>query len=263
MNAAPSTAAATPPVTGRWIARLRPNDDARLRIVCFPHVGAGAGVFRPWLEHLPPEADLCVVRPPGRENRMGEAPLTDGRTLLDEAGPHLAPLLDVPFVVVGHCSGSVLAYEFTRRLSVAGGPLPVELVVSSSEGPSMRTVEDPPLHRLPDGELITRVVGYGGMAEQVLDDPDLMTLFERILRADYQVVETLAYSSDAPLELPVTVIGGRRDEFVGARAMAAWSTATTREFSLHLLDAGHYILNEAGERMGRIARRLLERGGDG
>ncbi|MEV2247259.1 thioesterase domain-containing protein [Streptomyces sp. NPDC049970] len=262
MNAA-TTPPAARPVTSRWIARLRPTDDARLRILCFPHVGAGAGVFRTWLEHLPPEVDLCVVRPPGRENRIGEALLTDGRTLLDEAGPHVAPLLDVPFAVVGHCSGSVLAYEFARRLRTEGGPEPVELVVSSSEGPSVRVVEDPPLHRLPDGELITRVVGYGGMAEQVLEDPDLMAMFERILRADYQVVETLEYSTGAPLELPVTVIGGRRDEFVSAPAMAAWSAVTTREFSLHLLDAGHYILNEAGARMGQIARRLLERGGGG
>ena len=263
MNGATTTTAAARPVAGRWIARLRPTEEAGLRIFCFPHVGAGAAAFRPWLDHLPPGVDLCAVRPPGRESRVREPLLTDGSALLDELGSHVAPLLDRPFVVVGHCSGSVLAYEFVRRLAAAGGPEPVELVVSSSEGPRVRTVEDPPLHRLPGVDLLTRVVKYGGMAEQVLEDRDLMAMFERILRADYQVVETLAYSTGAPLELPVTVIGGRRDEFVGSRAMAEWSAETTKEFSLHLLDAGHYILNEAGALMGQIARRLLEQGGGG
>ncbi|MFC8454583.1 thioesterase II family protein [Kitasatospora sp. NPDC057223] len=232
-------------------------------MICFPHVGAGAAAFKPWLDHLPPEVDLCAVRSPGRENRVREALLTDGQALLDDLEAQVAPLLDLPFVVVGHCSGSVPATEFVRRLVAAGGPAPVELVVSSAEGPRARTVEDPPLHRLPPGELIERVVKYGGMAEQVLDDPDLMAMFERILRADYQVVETLAYTAGPPLDLPVTVVGGRRDEFVSCQAMAAWSAETDREFALHLLDAGHYILNEAGPLMGRIARRLLERKADG
>ncbi|MGV9560158.1 thioesterase II family protein [Streptomyces sp. NPDC003401] len=272
MNGAPRTAAtaaprtettASRPVTGRSIARLRPAEDPGLRLICFPHVGAGATAFRPWLEHLPPEVDLCAIRPPGRESRIREALLTDGRSLLDEVEPHLAPLLDVPFAVVGHCSGSVLAHEFTRRLHAAGGPMPVELVVSSSEGPRERVVEDPPLHRLPDRELLTRVVSYGGMAEQVLEDPGLMAMFERILRADYQVVETLEHSPGPALDLPLTVIGGRRDGFVSARAMSAWSAETTKEFALHLLDADHYILNEAGALMGRIARRLLAQGGGG
>ena len=262
MTSPATTTTAARPAANPWIARLRPAEDARLRVFCFPHVGAGAAAFRPWLDHMPPGVDLCAIRPPGREKRAREALLTDGSVLLDELGPHVAPLLDLPFVVAGHCSGSVPAYEFVRRLAAAGGPLPVELVVSSSEGPAERSVEDPPLHRLPRDELLARVVGYGGMAEAVLGDPDLMTMFERILRADYQLVETLEYSPGPPLDVPVTVIGGRRDEFVGSRAMAAWSAETTREFSLHLVDAGHYILTEAGELMGRVARRLLERGGD-
>jgi medium-chain acyl-[acyl-carrier-protein] hydrolase len=257
----------SPPAAGaaraagtRWIARPRPSDDPALRMICFPHVGAGAAAFTPWLAHLPPEVELCAIRPPGRENRLREPLLTDGRALLDDLEPHLAPLLDRPFVVVGHCSGSVLAYEFTRRLAAAGGPVPVELVLSSAEGPRVRTVEDPPLHLLPRAELLGRVVGYGGMAAQVLDDPDLMDMFERILRADYEVVEGLEYSAGSALDVPVTVVGGRRDEFVGWDAMAAWCAETTTEFSLHLLDAGHYILDDAGPLIGRIARRLLEQG---
>jgi medium-chain acyl-[acyl-carrier-protein] hydrolase len=247
------------PPRNRWIARPRPVADPRLRMLCFPHVGAGAAAFNGWLDRLPPQVELCAVRLPGRENRLAEPLCDDWRALLADLEPAVADLLDLPFAVVGHCSGSVLAYEFTRRLRAAGGPAPVALVLSSTPGPSVRRIDDP-LHLLPRQELLTRVVGFGGMAEEVLDDPDLMTMFERILRADYQVIERLEYSAGPPLDVPITIVGGRHDAFTDCAALAAWSAETTKEFSLHLLDAGHYILNEAGALVAGIMRGLLDCG---
>ncbi|MEY9934542.1 medium-chain acyl-[acyl-carrier-protein] hydrolase [Catenulispora sp. GP43] len=241
----------------RAVARLRSEPRPRLRLICFPHVGAGAAVFRTWISHLPPEVDLYAVRAPGRENRVTEPLATNGHVLLEALAPDLEPLLEVPFVIVGHCSGSVLAYEYARMLRAVAGPEPVELVLSSAEGPKVRKLEDPPLHRLGGATLLERVVAYGGMAPQVLDDPQLMSMYERILRADYQAVETLSYSPGPALEIPLTVLGGRRDEFVSPESMAAWSAETTGRFSLRLLDGPHFILAEAGVEIGLIAERLV------
>lgn len=243
----------------RWIARPRRPVAAKLRLFCFPHVGAGAAAFNSWLDHLPPDVELCAVRPPGRENRLREPLVDDGRELLERLAPIVTPLLDVPFVVVGHCSGSVLAYEFARQFRDSGAAAPEMVVLSSAEGPAVRRIDDP-LHLLPRVELLRRVVKYGGMAEEVLADPELMDMFERILRADYRVIERLEYSPGPPLDVPITVIGGRRDEFVSEQAMAAWHTETTREFSLRLLDAGHYVLSEAGALVGDLVRQLVARG---
>ncbi|MER6421946.1 alpha/beta fold hydrolase [Streptomyces sp. NPDC001137] len=247
------------PVSNRWLARPRRPADPRLRMICFPHVGAGGAAFNGWLDRLPDDVELCAVRLPGRENRMTEPLCHDWRTLLADIEQAVAPLLDLPFVLVGHCSGSVLAYELARRLQAAESPTPTMLVLSSTEGPALRRIDDP-LHLLPTRELLTRVVEFGGTAQQILDDPDLMTMFERILRADYQVVELLEYSSGPPLDVPITVVGGRHDRFVSHAAMAAWATETTKEFSLHLLDAGHYILNDAGQLVADIVRGLMEGG---
>jgi medium-chain acyl-[acyl-carrier-protein] hydrolase len=249
---------ATATAGGRWVARPRPAPGARLRLVCFPHVGAGGAAFNSWLDRLPPDVELCAVRLPGRENRLREPLIDDWRELLDSLQPALAPLLDLPFVLIGHCSGSVLAYEFARRLHAARGPRPAMLVVSSTDGPSVRRVDDP-LHLLPRRDLLTRVVEFGGMAAEVLDDRELMEMFERILRADYRVIERLAYSPGPPLDAPISVVGGRHDAFASCQGMAAWAAETTAEFSLHLLDAGHYILAESGELVARIVRQLLEK----
>jgi medium-chain acyl-[acyl-carrier-protein] hydrolase len=242
----------------RWVARPRRLADARLRMFCFPHVGAGAAAFNGWLDRLPDGVELCAIRPPGRENRLREPLLDDWRAFLDALEPAVAPLLDRPFVLVGHCSGSVLAYEFARRLRAAGTARPVLLVLSSTEGPALRHVDEP-LHLLPRGELLQRVVGYGGMAPQVLADPELTDMFERILRADYRVVERLRYSDGPPLDVPVAVVGGRHDRFVTPRELVAWSAETTREFTLYLLDAGHYLIEEAGALVADVVRPLVDR----
>jgi medium-chain acyl-[acyl-carrier-protein] hydrolase len=225
---------------------------------CFPHVGAGGAAFNTWLDLVPAEVELCAIRLPGRENRLREPLLDDWRELFESLEPVLTPLFDLPFVLLGHCSGSVLAYELARRLQAAGGARPAMLILSSTDGPSVRRIDDP-LHLLPRREMLSRVVEFGGMARQVLDDPELMEIFERILRADYRVIERLEYSAGPPLDVPITVVGGRHDEFVSCRGMAAWSAETTTEFSLHLLDAGHYILGEAGELVAQVMRRLVER----
>jgi surfactin synthase thioesterase subunit len=241
---------------GGWVARPRRVADPALRMICLPHVGAGGAAFNSWLDLLPADVELCAIRLPGRENRLREPLVDDWRELLAGLQPAIAPLLDVPYVIVGHCSGSVLAYECARRLVAAGGPAPAAVVLTSAPAPALRRIDEP-LHLLPRRELLEQVIGFGGMAKEILDDQELMVMFERILRADYRVIERLEYSGGGPLDVPITVLGGRHDEFVSCADLAGWAVETTSEFSLHLLDAGHYILTEAGALVADTVRRLL------
>ncbi|MBX7266532.1 thioesterase [Micromonospora sp. Llam7] len=243
------------PAPTRWLARPRKVADPRLRLICVPHIGAGGAAFNSWVERLPADVELCAVRFPGRENRLGEPLVDDLGALVDGLLPALAPLLDRPFVLLGHCSGSVIAFELARRLRAGGGATPAMLVVSSSEAPRLRPPSE--LHLLGREELLRRVVEFGGMPKEVLDDPDLLPLLERIFRADYRVVERVRYEPAPPLDVPITVIGGRRDGFVRAADMAAWSAETTRDFAFHLIDAEHFILREAGELVGTLVRNLM------
>lgn len=244
----------------RWLARPRRAHETALRMFCVPHVGAGAAAFNSWIPLLPTEVELCGVRLPGRESRLREPLVADWAEVVDALLPALTPLLDLPYVLLGHCSGSVLTYELARRLTDAGHPAPAMVVLSSAPGPSARRIDEP-LHLLPRQELLEQVVAFGGMPAEILDDPELMDIFERILRADYRVIERLEYSPGPPLDAPITVIGGRHDEFVSEEAMAAWASETAREFTLHLLEAGHYILTEAGPLVADIIRPLVPEAG--
>ena len=252
----PVSSRSRPAAGSRWLARPRRTHETTLRMFCVPHVGAGAAAFNSWTELLPQEVELCAVRLPGRESRLREPLVEDWQEVIDALVPALTPLLDLPYVLLGHCSGSVLTYELARRLIAAGHPAPAKVVLSSTPAPSMRRIDEP-LHLLPRQELLEKVVEFGGMPAAILDDPDLMDMFEKILRADYSVIERLEYSQGAPLDVPITVIGGKHDEFVSEESMAAWASETTREFDLHLLDAAHYILSEAGPLVADVVRPLV------
>ncbi|WP_328912313.1 MULTISPECIES: thioesterase II family protein [unclassified Streptomyces] len=251
----PSAGETRKPPASRWFARPRKVLDPALRLLCFPHVGAGGAAFNAWADLLPAGVELCAVRFPGRENRLREPLLDDPGQAVDAVLTAMLPLLDRPFVLLGHCSGSVLAYECARRLQLSGHPAPALVVVSSAEGPSARHIADP-LHLLSRDELLARVVDYGGTAPQVLADPDLRAMVERLLRADYRVVERLRYSPGPPLTAPIAVIGGRRDRFVSEPALRAWAAETTADFAVHMLDAPHYLLKEAGAVVGSLLAAL-------
>lgn len=228
----------------KWFARPRKVADPRLRLICFPHIAGGAALYNAWADGLPPHVELCAARLPGRENRT-EEPFADTLpALIDDLESAIAPLIDQPFVLFGHCSGSLIAFHLARRLRAVGKPPPALLIVSSLEAPAVRVVEEP-MHLLPREELLRRFADYGGITSAVLDDPDLMDLFEPVIRADYRLIETAPYEPEPPLTVPLIVVGGRHDRFVDRAALTAWKTETTQEFALRLLDTGHFVLEPA------------------
>ena len=50
-----------------------PDPTARLRVFCFPHAGAGATTYQPWIRRVQGTGvQICPVQLPGRENRFRE-----------------------------------------------------------------------------------------------------------------------------------------------------------------------------------------------
>ncbi|NEO69417.1 beta-ketoacyl synthase N-terminal-like domain-containing protein [Moorena sp. SIO3H5] len=224
-----------------WVTRPKLNLRAKLRLFCFPYAGAGASIFRSWLEFLPPDIEVCSIQLPGRENRLQEEPFTRLSALIQALTPVLRSYLDIPFAFFGHSLGALISFELARELRKQNLPSPVHLFVSASAAPQVPDL-NLPIHRLPDEEFIESLGRLNGTPEETLQNPELMELFLPVLRADFAILETYFYSSADPLDCPITVFGGKSDPKVSDSQLEAWRKQTEREFTMQMFPGDHFFL---------------------
>jgi medium-chain acyl-[acyl-carrier-protein] hydrolase len=123
------------PKNSAWIVRPRVRDNARLRLFCFPHAGAGSVIFRDWHNDFPDTVDVCLVEPPGRLARRHEpsaASVQEFATVFDAAVP---PLLDLPIALFGYSLGALMAFEWARTLRRDHGLDVKSLIVAAAKSP--------------------------------------------------------------------------------------------------------------------------------
>lgn len=227
-----------------WLACVKPNPQARLRLFCFPYAGGGASIFRSWHEYLPPSVEVCPVQIPGRETRLRDGLFSHIGSLVQATVSALLPYLDKPFALFGHSMGAVVAFEFARLLRRRYGLEPLQLFVSGSSAPHLPH-PDPPIHILPDAEFLEELRRLNGTPQEVLENAELVELMLPILRADVAAYETYQYTDEPPLSIPISAFGGWQDEKVNPERLQAWSDQTTASFTLRMLPGDHFFLRTA------------------
>lgn len=101
---------------GNWIRRFHPSEEARVRLVCFPHAGGSAPFYFPMSQKLSPGVDVLSLQYPGRQDRRQDRRIDTIAEYADVIAEELKPWLDLPTAFFGHSMGAVLAFEVTRRL---------------------------------------------------------------------------------------------------------------------------------------------------
>ena len=243
-----------------WIAFRKPNPQARLRLFCFPYAGTGASIFRTWSDGLPADVEVCPVQIPGRGTRLMETPFTQLSPLIEALAQALGPLLDKPFAFFGHSLGALVGFELARQLRRQSGVQPVRLFVSADRAPQIPH-RDRPIHALPEGELLHELRRLNGIPGKVLEDAELMQIMLPILRADFAVYETYVYSTEPPLNCPISAFGGLQDHRVSRGDLEAWRDQTSGSFSLRMFPGDHFFWNTIQPLLLQVLSQEL--GGDG
>lgn len=226
-----------------WFPYRRPRSHPRLRLFCFPYAGGSAAAFRTWPDGLPAGVEVCAAQPPGRERRLSEPAFTRVAPLIDALAEVIRPLLDLPFVLLGHSLGGRVAYELARRLREVGGPQPLHLIATGCRALHMPS-PDPPIHALPEDEFIQELRRLGGTPHEVLENAELMQLMLPLLRADFELVETYTFEPGKPLDCPISAIGGREDAEVPREAVEGWGELTRGPFRACILEGDHFFLHD-------------------
>lgn len=225
-----------------WITCRKPSPQARLRLFCFPYAGGGVSIFRAWPEGLPAHVEVCPVQFPGRGTRLAEPPFTRLPSLVQALAEALCPFLDKPFAFFGHSLGALVSFELARQLRRSYAATPVRLFISADRAPQIPR-RDPPIHSLPEREFLVELRRLKGTPREVFEDEELMQVMIPVLRADFAAYETYGYTTEPPLDCPISAFGGLQDQRVRRGDLEAWRDQTSVFFSLRMFPGDHFFLN--------------------
>ena len=221
---------------------IKPKEDSKFRLFCFPYAGGGSSFFYKWTQSLHAEIEICPVRLPGREDRLSEMPFTNIDSLVKSLSQSFQPYLDIPFAFFGHSMGATLCFELAQYLWRHFDRTPVKLFVSGRNAPHIKSL-NPPIHQLPTDEFLQELKNLDGTPVEVLDNVEIMEILMPALRADFELIETYQYRMYQPLPFPITAFGGIDDTGVKCENLRDWDKYTTSDFKLNMLSGNHFFLH--------------------
>ncbi|WP_436775925.1 thioesterase II family protein [Yinghuangia sp. YIM S09857] len=224
----------------RWLRCWTPRPTARLRLVCLPHAGGGAGSYRAWDALMPGGVELVAAQYPGREDRFGDPPVDGMDDLVRNIADAVTALGDRPYALFGHSMGSAVAWELAHELRRRGAREPVRLCVSGREAPVAARAGT--VHLRDDDGLCDELERLGGTHRDVLADADLRRAVLSYVRDDYRLIETYRPRPRAPLGCPIDVFTGDADPEFGADRAEPWAALTTAGMRVHVFPGGHFYL---------------------
>jgi surfactin synthase thioesterase subunit len=239
-----------------WFPYWKPQPQARLRLFCFPFAGGSASALHRWAT-LGPSVEVIAVQYPGRESRFHDPPFKRISELVDTLGPVMLPLMDRPFAFFGYSLGSAISIMLAYWLRRAGAPAPRGMMMAAGMSPRLLTPRG--THALSDEALIAELRNYGAAPPQVLAHRELMDLLLPMIRADFEMLDTLVHPDEPPLAVPMAVWGGKEDSRIPEESLAAWREYTTQDFSLEMLPGGHFFIFSAADPLREAVERTLIR----
>ncbi|MER7169898.1 thioesterase II family protein [Streptomyces mesophilus] len=220
-------------------------------LFAFPHIAAGPTLFHPLRAAAAQEGiALSGALLPGRGRRVREAPHRTLDALLAEVEEAARcddfAAFSGDYGLLGHCSGSIVAFEIARLLVRLPCADPQLLVVCSCRPPEL--IPDTGTSRLSREDMIARTAALGGMPDALLADADFLDVLERPMRADWEIFDGYAHTASPALPVPILTARGADDPTVPAAEQSRWKTQTQRLFRSVELRTDHWMLSDEGSR---------------
>jgi surfactin synthase thioesterase subunit len=188
-----------------------PTSDTRI-LYCFPYAGVGASSYRQWPRHIG-DVQICALQPPGRENRIREAPHLTHAAFAADLADALAPHLDREYYFAGHCGAVPFALDTIDELNRRGLRLPTRLIASSWGAPQRGLYGRLNFVDLQTVDLVAEVGALFGRAGAPIR-ADFAELAARVLRTDLEVQRDYHFAPDRYVPCPVTVVAWTHDDVV-------------------------------------------------
>ena len=224
-----------------WFFFPKPNQNAKLRMFCFPYAGSGASIYKKWESAMPLEVELCAVQLPGRENRITEAAFKDFSSLINVLAEKILPLLDKPYIFFGHSMGALISFELARKLREASGELPIHLLLSGIN--PLKSTSKLNINTMDDDEFINFLNRLNGTPTEILKNKEVLSFFLPVIKADFELLNSYSFAHKPPLECPITSYGGMDD--TPEDNLKGWIKHTDKTLEVKMFPGDHFFINSS------------------
>jgi len=202
--------------------------------------------------------EVVALELPGRGKRMDEALICE----FDDAAMDVYQQINGltggadRFFIYGHSMGAYLALRVANMLETAGKG-PAGIVVSGNAGPGMRHKDKKVRYLMERTEFATELMQMGGIPEELIDNDEVFSFFEPVLRADFEIAERHDLSREPAIKAPLYAIMGSQEENV--TEIDNWSRFTKGGFYSEVLEGDHFFIHRHPKRVADIISMLYRR----
>ncbi|WP_109611023.1 thioesterase II family protein [Mucilaginibacter oryzae] len=220
------------------------------------HFAGGSCYSFSFPKRLSSHFEVTSLELPGRGRRVKESLITDFNTGAQDIFNQInASVSNDFFLVYGHSMGALLALAVTDLLEKSGKQS-AGMIVSGTPGPraaAMKTTR----YLLGADDFFQEVKKLGGLPEEIFDEPDLLSFYLPILRADFEIAEKNDLSGHTGVKCPVLAIMGSEEETVGE--IENWKNFTSNHFEHRVLSGDHFFINNNSDRIADLIVEFYDR----
>lgn len=213
------------------------------KIIFLHHAGGDKYAYRTLQQELSLHYDAIALEIPGRGDRYSEPLLYDMDSVIDDLyGQVIQEIGDENFAFFGVSMGALKAFLLAHRFIKDNRPLPHHLFLASRKS-ILGYRSHAAIASLQTSDFWEGVAKYGGVSEQLLAHPELLALYEPILRADFHALENFSGYDFPPLPIPTSVLIGR-DDSITIEDIMPWQSYFIPTLSTHIFEGGHFFVYE-------------------
>lgn len=226
------------------------------RLFMLPFAGANMYSYRQLEMKFSPGIVVHSLELPGRGKRFGEKLLTNIDNAVNDLFDQMKEYLHEPYAVFGHSMGAVLGYLITKKIREEGYNMPLHLFCSGRSGLWNPSPEF--WYLLPSMDFWNKISELGGLPSGNISNDELRSVFEPILRADFQLVQSVEaqeFKRDYKLDVPITVLFGKTDKIT--TTPSSWHKNSVQLPSIIYFEGNHfYFMDEPGGLANKIQQIL-------
>lgn len=199
--------------------------------------------------------EVISLELPGRGKRMMEPLVKNFDEAARDVYAQLLPKISSPiFLIYGHSMGAYLALRVANMLEKAGKS-PAAVIVSGNAGPGIK--ERKKRYLMEPAEFKEELKNIGGVPDEVLQDNELFSFFEPVLRADFEVAENTGMENEPPTSSPLFAMMGSEEDDVNE--IANWANFTKSSFKHEVLEGDHFFIHKHPKRIAAVIKECYER----